>query len=91
MLQQDKPDDYVLATGRSHTIRRLAEVAFALVGLDYEAYVSQSADLIRPADVDLLIGDPSKAKTRLGWTATTSFEELVRLMVEAELAAIDRQ
>jgi GDPmannose 4,6-dehydratase len=91
MLQQDKPDDYVLATGRSHTIRRLAEVAFALVGLNYEEYISQSADLIRPADVDLLVGDPSKAKTRLGWTATTSFEELVRLMVEAELAAIDRK
>ncbi|MCC7129434.1 MAG: GDP-mannose 4,6-dehydratase, partial [Anaerolineae bacterium] len=86
MLQQDSPQDYVLATGRTHTVGRFAELAFAAVGLNYQDYVVQDARFMRPADVDLLVGDPAKAKKQLGWEVTTSFEELVRIMVEAELA-----
>jgi len=86
MLQQDSPEDFVLATGRTHTVGRFAELAFASVGLNYQDYVIQDPRFMRPADVDLLVGDPGKAQKRLGWEATTSFEELVRIMVEAELA-----
>lgn len=86
MLQQDAPEDYVLATGRTHTVGRFAELAFEAVGLDYRDYIVQDPRFMRPADVDLLVGDPSKARQKLGWEAKTSFEELVRLMVEAELA-----
>jgi GDPmannose 4,6-dehydratase len=85
MLQQDQPEDYVLATGRTHTVGRFAELAFAVVGLDYSDYVVQDPRFMRPADVDLLVGDPSKVKNQIGWEVTTSFEELVRIMVEAEL------
>jgi GDPmannose 4,6-dehydratase len=85
MLQQDSPDDYVLATGRTHTVERFAELAFEAVGLDYHDYLLQDPRLMRPADVDLLVGDPSRAQHRLGWRAETSFEDLVRIMVEAEL------
>ncbi len=87
MLQQDQPEDYVLATGRTHTVERFVELAFETVGLDYRDYVVQDPRFMRPADVDLLIGDPSKAREKLGWEAETSFEELVNLMVEAELNA----
>jgi GDPmannose 4,6-dehydratase len=87
MLQQDTPEDYVLATGRTHTVGRFVELAFESVGLDYREYVVQDPRFMRPAEVDLLVGDPSKAKTRLGWQASTPFEELVRLMVEAEMEA----
>ncbi len=90
MLQQDEPDDYVLATGLTHTVLRFAELAFEMVGLDYRDYVVQDPIFMRPADVDLLVGDPSKAKEKLGWEATTSFEELIRVMVDAELKLIDR-
>jgi GDPmannose 4,6-dehydratase len=86
MLQQDHPDDYVLATGRTHTVQRFVELAFKTVGLDYREYVVQDALFMRLADVDLLVGDPSKAKNELGWEAATSFEKLVQIMVEAELA-----
>ncbi|MCI0396133.1 MAG: GDP-mannose 4,6-dehydratase [Chloroflexi bacterium] len=86
MLQQDSPDDYVLATGRTHTVQRFVELAFEAVGLNWQDYVVQDPRLIRPADVDLLVGDSSKARTRLGWEATTSFETLVGIMVAAELA-----
>jgi len=85
MLQQDAPEDYVIATGRTHTVRRFAELAFAAVGLDYQNYVVQDPRFVRPADVDLLVGDPGKARRQLGWEATTSFEDLVKGMVEAEL------
>jgi GDPmannose 4,6-dehydratase len=85
MLQQDSPDDYVLATGRTHTVERFAELAFEAVGLDYHDYLLQDPRFMRPADVDLLVGDPSRAQHRLGWRAETSFEDLVRIMVEAEL------
>ena len=85
MLQQSQPEDYVLATGHTHTVERFAELAFQVVGLDYRDYVFQDAQFMRPADVDLLIGDPSKAKARLGWQAATTFEQLVEIMVRAEL------
>jgi GDPmannose 4,6-dehydratase len=88
MLQQDSPDDYVLATGQTQTVQRLVELAFDVVGLNWQNYVVQDPRLIRPADVDLLVGDPSKAKEKLGWEATTTFEELVQIMVEAEMAAL---
>lgn len=84
-LQQDSPDDYVLATGHTNTVQRFVELAFEVVGLDYREYVVQDPRFMRPADVDLLVGDPRKAKEILDWEATTSFEELVRMMVEAEL------
>lgn len=88
MLQQTAPDDFVLATGKTHSIRQFAKVAFQVVGLDYEAYVVQDPEFMRPADVDLLVGDPKKAKDELGWQADTSFEELVQIMVEAELQSL---
>jgi len=91
MLQQDAPDDYVIATGRTHTVERLCELAFAAVDLNYKDYIVQDPKFMRPAEVDLLVGDPSKAKARLGWQPTTSFEKLINLMVEAELEAIDKE
>lgn len=89
MLQQDQPDDYVLATGRTHTVQRFVELAFEAVGLHWQDYVVQDPRFMRPADVDLLVGDPSKAQQELGWQASTSLEELVEIMVAADLAAID--
>jgi GDPmannose 4,6-dehydratase len=85
MLQQDQPEDYVLATGATHSVEEFARLAFSVVGLDYRDYVVQDPQFIRPADVDLLVGDPRKAREMMGWQATTSFEELVRILVEAEL------
>lgn len=90
MLQSDTPDDYVLATGRTHTVERFAELAFECVGLDYRNYVVQDPRFMRPAEVDLLVGDPSKAEKKLGWKATTSFEKLVQIMVEAELQQLSK-
>ena len=87
MLQQDQPDDYVLATGKTHTVQRFVELAFGYVGLDYRNYLVQDPRFMRPAEVDLLVGDPNKARAAMGWSATTTFEELVSLMVEAELKA----
>jgi GDPmannose 4,6-dehydratase len=86
MLQQDHPDDYVVATGESHSVREFVELAFSLAGLDYRDHVTADPQLYRPAEVDLLIGDPSKAHSRLGWEPQTRFRELVRQMVEADLA-----
>ncbi|MBD5656937.1 MAG: GDP-mannose 4,6-dehydratase, partial [Candidatus Eremiobacteraeota bacterium] len=85
MLQRDEPDDYVVATGRTHTVRELCRLAFAAVDLDYENYVVEDARFMRPAEVDLLIGDPSKAKRLLGWEPETTFEQLVDDMVRADL------
>lgn len=85
MLQQDAPDDYVIATGRTHTVENFARLAFEAVGLDYRDFVVQDQQFMRPADVDLLVGDPSRAYKNMGWQARTTFEELVRIMVEAEL------
>ncbi len=85
MLQQDTPDDYVVATGETHTVKELVEVAFGRVGLDWEQYVKIDPAFIRPAEVDLLIGDPAKAKEKLGWVPETSFTSLVHMMVDADM------
>jgi GDPmannose 4,6-dehydratase len=85
MLQQDRPDDYVIATGEAHSVRELVEVAFGSAGLDWKRYVVQDPALTRPAEVDSLIGDPSKARRQLGWRPEVDFPELVRRMVEADL------
>ena len=91
MLQQDTPDDYVVATGETHTVRELVQVAFERAGLDYEKYVVIDPAFIRPAEVDLLIGDPAKAKEKLGWVPKTPFTDLVHMMVDADLARLDLQ
>ena len=88
MLQQDEPDDYVIATGEKHSVRELVEVAFAEVGLDPEDHVRIDPRFLRPAEVEELVGDPAKARAQLGWEPRTSFEELVRLMVAADLEAL---
>jgi GDPmannose 4,6-dehydratase len=88
MLQQDKPGDYVVATGETHTVQELVELAFSCAGLDWRKYVAQDPALKRPAEVDLLIGDPSKARRELGWRPTVTFPQLVRRMVEADLARL---
>jgi len=85
MLQQDTPDDYVAATGETHTVREFCEIAFGHVGLDYNQYVSVDPRFVRPAEVDLLLGDPSKAKNELGWEPKVSFRELVEMMVDADM------
>jgi GDPmannose 4,6-dehydratase len=87
MLQQDQPDDFVIATGETHTIRNLLDVAFEHAGIDdWTPYVRQDPRFYRPAEVDLLIGDASKARAKLGWKPLVSFEELVRMMYEHDLA-----
>jgi GDPmannose 4,6-dehydratase len=88
MLQQDEPDDYVVATGETHSVRELCQLAFNCVNLNYEDYVVIDERFYRPAEVDLLIGDPSKAGAQLGWEPTVSFKELIEMMVEADLAAL---
>ena len=85
MLQQDEPDDYVIATGRSNSVRELVDLSFERVGLDPADHVVQDDRFMRPAEVDHLIGDFSKAREQLGWEPRTSFEELVGLMVDADL------
>jgi GDPmannose 4,6-dehydratase len=89
MLQQDEPDDYVIATGESHTVREFCEAAFGRVGLDYEKYVEIDPRYYRPSEVDYLLGDPSKARTQLGWEPKTTFTDLVNLMVDADVARLD--
>jgi len=91
MLQQDKADDYVIATNTSHSVRECVEVAFDEAGLgDWERYVEIDPAFVRPAEVDHLIGDPSKAKRDLGWEPQTSFEELIRLMTRSDLELLGR-
>ena len=85
MLQQDDADDYVIATGETHSVERLVEVAFAHVGLDWRDHVVLDERFVRPAEVDLLIGAPAKAREGLGWTPTVTFEELIQMMVDADL------
>ena len=89
MLQQDEPDDFVIATGETHSVREFCELAFSHAGLDWEKYVVQDQRFFRPAEVDLLVGNPTKAHTKLGWKASTSFADLVRLMVDADLALLE--
>jgi len=86
MLQQEKPDDYVVATGRTVTVRDMCRIAFAHVGLDYETFVKVDPAFMRPAEVDVLLGDASKARAKLGWSAETSLEDMIKEMVEADLA-----
>jgi GDPmannose 4,6-dehydratase len=90
MLQQDKADDYVIATGLSHSVRRLVEIAFEHVGLDWEKYVRIDPALLRPAEVDHLIGNAGKAKQVLGWAPTVTFEQLVTMMVDADVARLSQ-
>ncbi len=91
MLQQDEPDDYVVATGETHTVQELVELAFAHVGLEWREHVVIDPVLKRPAEVDLLLGDASKAQEKLGWTPKVRFPELVRMMVDADLARYRRR
>jgi GDPmannose 4,6-dehydratase len=86
MLQQERADDYVIATGVSHSVRELVEIAFGRVGLDWEQHVRVDPALLRPAEVDHLLGDASKARDELGWTPQVSFKQLVEMMVDADLA-----
>lgn len=85
MLQQDEPDDYVIATGETHSVRELCELAFSIVGLNYRDHVTIDANYFRPAEVDLLIGSPEKANRKLGWIPKVNFAELIKMMVEADL------
>jgi GDPmannose 4,6-dehydratase len=85
MLQQEQPDDYVLATGDTHTVREFCRLAFSHVDLDYERYVKMDPAFVRPAEVEVLLGNSTKAQRKLGWTARTSLQQLVEMMMEADL------
>jgi GDPmannose 4,6-dehydratase len=91
MMQEDKPEDYVIATGKTNSVADLAKTAFDFVGLNWEDYVVQDPGLFRPAEVDLLVGDPSKAKQNLDWEPQVSFKELIEKMVEADLERLSKQ
>lgn len=91
MLQQDEPDDYVIATGETHTVAEFAEEAFKVAGLNWKDYIAFDEKFLRPAEVDLLIGDYSKAKKKLGWEPKTKFKDLVKLMVEADLKEVENR
>jgi GDPmannose 4,6-dehydratase len=86
MLQQDQPGDYVVATGRTTSVREMCAIAFSVVDLDWEEFVKTDPGYLRPSEVDILLGDATKARTALGWQAECSFEELIQEMVEADLA-----
>jgi GDPmannose 4,6-dehydratase len=85
MLQRDRPEDYVIATGVSHSVRDLIEIAFSRVGLDWQKHVRVDPALLRPAEVDHLLGDASKARAELGWTPLVNFKQLVEMMVDEDL------
>ncbi|MBC7249085.1 MAG: GDP-mannose 4,6-dehydratase [Anaerolineae bacterium] len=91
MLQQPEPGDYVVGTGETHSVRELCEVAFSYVGLDWRDYVVQDPRFYRPAEVDLLVSDPRKAREVLGWEPTVSFEELIHMMVDADLKLLEKE
>jgi GDPmannose 4,6-dehydratase len=91
MLQQDAPDDYVLATGETYSVREFLTEAFGLLDLDWTKYVEVDPRYYRPAEVDLLLGDASKARRQLGWAPQVGFKQLVRMMVDADLASVDRE
>jgi GDPmannose 4,6-dehydratase len=90
MLQQAEPDDYVIATGETHTVKEFLEEAFSAVDLSWEKYVKFDEKYTRPAEVDLLLGDYSKAKQKLGWEPKVKFKELVKIMVEADLNEVEK-
>jgi len=91
MMQEDSPEDYVIASGKTHSVADLVKTAFEFVGLNWEDYVIQDPKLFRPAEVDLLVGDPSKAKKNLGWEPQVSFKELIEMMVEADIERLKKQ
>jgi len=91
MLQQDNPDDYVVATNETHSVKEFIEETFGLLDLDWQKYVKYDARYDRPAEVDLLIGDPAKAKRQLGWEPQVRFKELVKIMTEADLELSKRE
>lgn len=91
MLQQDQPDDYVIATGQTHSVREFLDEAFGYLDLDWREYVEQDPRYLRPAEVDLLLGDASKARERLGWEPRVTFRELVRMMVDADMKLAERE
>jgi GDPmannose 4,6-dehydratase len=91
MLQQSSPEDYVIATGETHSVQEFCEIAFSHVGLNWQDHVVQDQRFMRPAEVDLLIGDPAKAKAELGWEPKTSFRTLVEMMVDGDMEAVARQ
>ncbi|MBL7184388.1 MAG: GDP-mannose 4,6-dehydratase [Anaerolineae bacterium] len=91
MLQQDEPDDYVVGTGRTHSVRKLCEVAFGYLDLDWQDHVVVDPKFLRPADVDFLVADAAKACTKLGWEPAVTFEELIQMMVDADLEALKKE
>ena len=91
MLQQDQPDDYVVATGKTHSVRELCKEAFSYLGLNWRDHVVVDPKFVRPAEVDLLVGDASKASRALGWQPTVTFGELIHMMVDADLALLHRE
>ena len=91
MLQQEQPEDFVIATGETHTVREFLEEAFSYAGLDWKKYVKIDPHYFRPAEVDLLVGDANKAKKKIGWASKTRFHELVRLMVDADLEQVQKE
>ena len=91
MLQQDAPDDYVIATGETHTVEKLVDVAFSHAGLKWKDYVRLDPAFLRPAEVDLLIGDPSKAQAQLGWKPKVSFEQMIQMMVDSDIERLSNR
>ena len=89
MLQQEAADDYVVCTGETHSVKEFCEVAFSYLNLDWENYIKVDENLIRPAEVDLLVGDASKANEVLGWKPEVGFEDLVKMMVDADMALLE--
>ena len=91
MLQQEAPDDYVVASGETHSVREFCEHAFARAGLDWQKYVVTDQAFFRPAEVELLVGNPTKAYEKLGWKPSVDFKGLVEMMVDADLARVERE
>jgi GDPmannose 4,6-dehydratase len=91
MLQQDEPDDYVIGTGETWSVREFCDNAFRVAGLDYREFVVMDKKFERPAEVDLLVGDPSKAKEKLGWERKVGFTDLIAMMVEADMERYQKQ
>ena len=91
MLQQSEPDDYVIATGKTHSVKQLVEEAFGYLDLNWEKHVVVDKKYVRPVDVDVLVGDYSKAKANLGWEPLVSFEELVRIMVDEDMKRLEER
>jgi GDPmannose 4,6-dehydratase len=91
MLQQDQPDDYVVGTGQTHSVRELCQVAFGHLGLNYQDYIKTDSRFIRPADVDLLVSDSTKARADLSWEPQVPFEDLVVMMVESDLKQLQAE